>query len=523
LYAVQLKLSFDKELLEAEEITVGSVWKDKDVFKDFSFDNEKGKIKITISLLGKDVGLSASGSLARIKFKGKDGAGIKSEESPWDAVLRLEHEHWKVSDSYAKSIPAVVEPSEVVIKVDDRGKLRVVIELEGREDVKGSPDYSCCEVKIEEKNLSAHTDKDGLVLFEGVRYGDYTVSVKCKLYLSAKTDSKGVKIEPIEETKLKVKLLPGDINNDSKINILDLILIASCFDETKEEHASEHPDKVFPDINKDDVIDIFDLVLAAKNFSKTSEDIKFTIEPSGSGHSGASAKQALTQVKVVKLKVCADGSVYLSNTKGLQGIQLRIKFNPYRCKIKDASKLYEGVQILQGDLFPKDRSFIAENKVDNEEGVIRFSIAALGKALEKDEGMLAKIEFSGKNPSFEVIDLKVSNALGRSIRSVISVESLLPNNTIAGQNFPNPFNPETWIPYQLHKSAKVVIKIYNLSGQLVRTLDLGVKQAGYYDTKETAAYWDGRNTEGKEVPSGIYFYQLFANGKVLTKKMVVLK
>ena len=77
-------------------------------------------------------------------------------------------------------------------------------------------------------------------------------------------------------------------------------------------------------------------------------------------------------------------------------------------------------------------------------------------------------------------------------------------------NFPNPLNPETWIPYQLTEAAHVRIHIYDVAGQLVRMLDLGEQSAGAYLSRQRAAYWDGRNHIGEEVSSGIYFYTLDA-------------
>jgi hypothetical protein len=101
--------------------------------------------------------------------------------------------------------------------------------------------------------------------------------------------------------------------------------------------------------------------------------------------------------------------------------------------------------------------------------------------------------------------------------------SLVPDESELLQNYPNPFNPETWIPYTLSKKAHVIIKIYNISGQLVRVLDLGEKEAGMYVSKGRAAYWDGKNDNGEEVASGVYFYQIHADDYVSTKRMVVIK
>jgi hypothetical protein len=91
------------------------------------------------------------------------------------------------------------------------------------------------------------------------------------------------------------------------------------------------------------------------------------------------------------------------------------------------------------------------------------------------------------------------------------------------QNYPNPFNPETWIPFKLAQDASITINIYDTKGQLVRTVALGNKPAGFYTTKDQAAYWNGRDSFGERVASGVYFYTLQAGEFRATKKMVILK
>ena len=90
-------------------------------------------------------------------------------------------------------------------------------------------------------------------------------------------------------------------------------------------------------------------------------------------------------------------------------------------------------------------------------------------------------------------------------------------------NYPNPFNPETWIPYHLANPSNVTITIYNMPGTVVRQLDLGHQREGYYISKPRAAYWDGRNEIGERVASGVYFYQLQADQLSFLRKMVILK
>ena len=99
----------------------------------------------------------------------------------------------------------------------------------------------------------------------------------------------------------------------------------------------------------------------------------------------------------------------------------------------------------------------------------------------------------------------------------------LPDNTQLLANYPNPFNPETWIPYQLANSSNVDITIYDTRGILIRTLALGHQSAGYYTGRSRAAYWDGRNRLGEKVASGIYFYQLHTGDVSPIRKMVIRK
>jgi flagellar hook assembly protein FlgD len=90
-------------------------------------------------------------------------------------------------------------------------------------------------------------------------------------------------------------------------------------------------------------------------------------------------------------------------------------------------------------------------------------------------------------------------------------------------NFPNPFNPETWIPFALAESGPVTFTIYDVSGRSVRTLHLGALPAAWYDTRDTAAHWDGRNDAGERVVSGVYIAELDAGGAKTRQRMVLRK
>ena len=103
------------------------------------------------------------------------------------------------------------------------------------------------------------------------------------------------------------------------------------------------------------------------------------------------------------------------------------------------------------------------------------------------------------------------------------INTVVPTETMLLPNYPNPFNPETWIPYDLAEDAEVHIHIYNLKGESIRHLSVGFQTAGTYRTRSHAAYWDGRNASGEPVASGIYFYTLQAGNVNTTRQMVIVK
>jgi len=101
--------------------------------------------------------------------------------------------------------------------------------------------------------------------------------------------------------------------------------------------------------------------------------------------------------------------------------------------------------------------------------------------------------------------------------------SMVPKETALLTNYPNPFNPETWIPYHLATDADVTLTIYDVRGVTVRELTLGHQAAGAYENRGRAAYWDGRNQLGEPVTSGVYFYTLTAGDFTATRKLLIIK
>ena len=105
----------------------------------------------------------------------------------------------------------------------------------------------------------------------------------------------------------------------------------------------------------------------------------------------------------------------------------------------------------------------------------------------------------------------------------LNTDLRIPNQTQLLANYPNPFNPETWIPFELSQDTEMTVTIYDVEGKRIRQLALGMVMVGRYTTADQAAYWDGKSETGEPVISGAYFYQLQASDYTETHKMVILK
>ena len=175
--------------------------------------------------------------------------------------------------------------------------------------------------------------------------------------------------------------------------------------------------------------------------------------------------------------------------------------------------------------------------VNNDGEVDVDDILAVIEAVDAAAGAPALTQANIKTGSLQAADVqrwirdaKAANAdpagiaaLERLLTSLNRRDLPVPKETVLLANYPNPFNPETWIPYQLSEAAEVTVTIHASDGKLVRTLEVGQLPAGIYQTKGRAAYWDGRNALNEPVASGVYFYTLTAGDFKATRKMLIRK
>ncbi len=195
-------------------------------------------------------------------------------------------------------------------------------------------------------------------------------------------------------------------------------------------------------------------------------------------------------------------------------------------KIKYDTTVFKAIEVMS----PVSKSYYWKANTGLN-GEVRFAFVN-ASASSKSDGLskldeLLLIEFEtlpnteGKTSPLILEHVQLAESL--SIKKINGFVTVLPGEFRLHQNYPNPFNPETWLPYQLAKDAVVTINIYNIKGQLIRTLTLGNQKAGTYMTRNKAAHWDGKDAVGEAVSSGVYFYHLKAGDFFATRKMVILK
>ncbi len=218
----------------------------------------------------------------------------------------------------------------------------------------------------------------------------------------------------------------------------------------------------------------------------------------------------------------------------LAGWQTDIAFDPALLKVNGASGINEGNFLKQGN----GRTFFQKGTIKNKQGsVTGIKSARISRGGATGAGRLLSIRFTAlANGQGRVVfrNFRAGNSDGQTIPSTLpeitiavgntpAAPPLQPDETALLHNYPNPFNPETWIPYQLAEAAEVTFHIYAANSALVRTLDLGHQPTGIYQYRSRAAYWDGKNEVGEPVASGIYFYTLTAGDFTATRKMLIRK
>ena len=464
----QCDIEFDPNLLEAVEVVEGDFLKEGGAttfFLESTIDNTTGKITgLDAVRLSRD-GVSGTGRLLSVTFKAK---------ATGDTQVTL-------ANLYAGSSKSVAIPlniPEIVITVSDVGSARLYFSIDdipvrvedmftlhlNIADVTNLSGWLCDIVFdptaleaveviegdfLNKSNVSTfflkstidnaagkvtgigavRLSKNGVsdtgklisVTFVAKKLGDTQVAIANLYAGSSDLIAIPMSAPEIVITVEERVFLPGDVNQDGMVNILDLMHVAQYLGED----ASVNP---MSDVNEDGTIGIFDLIIVAQHISDSTAS--------------------------------APGQIANGNNDSATA------------------------DVNHRELSATIRKWITYAQIEND-GSIAFlkGIANLQKFLN----------------------------------------STIPKKTELLPNYPNPFNPETWIPYQLMNPANVTLTIYDVNGNNVRNFVLGYQEAGIYRTRSNAVYWDGKNNIRETVASGVYFYTLTAGNFTATRKMLIRK
>ena len=311
--------------------------------------------------------------------------------------------------------------------------------------------------------------------------------------------------------------LISDLSGDGVVDIQDLVTVALQFGQSGADLAG--------DVNGDGQVNIVDIVTIARDFGLSIE---------------IPAAPALTYVgdaRVVAAARTVVGSdaftldLFLSDVSGgiesLGGYDVELAFDPSLLRL---------VGVDEGDMFDGTGVVFRQTHTDAEAaaGTARLLAVPLTDMARSGNADIGTLRFDVLGSwdaalrSLRIVRADLSDTAARRVHATLTplvrdMRLTADGRTMAGRNYPNPFNPETWIPYQLTDDADVTVRIYNAGGSIVRTLELGIQSAGGHVSRDGAAYWDGSNDVGEKVASGVYFYEFRAGTFSQSGRMVVLK
>jgi hypothetical protein len=326
-------------------------------------------------------------------------------------------------------------------------------------------------------------------------YGEKTVYVKVKNVYGESN---------VLSSKIEYNCNKGDVSGDGDIKPNDALLVlkimAGLMEPTPQQECAA-------DINDDGVINSKDAIIILRKSAGLEAPPNTNIV----------SKINIVTVSLSELYGTVGDSI--TSTLKIDGIQ--------DLAGGDICITYNDLVLRAVGVISSDQNALLVSNI-TQPGIIHISFASSGSL---NNNMLAKILFSILTDKFTPLNFKnvefyssdTHPLSSRIINGVFKSWAIPPKYSALLQNFPNPFNPDTWIPYQLKEGSDVMIRVYSSTGELVRKLALGHKSAGSYLSRDRAAYWDGNNDAGERVANGVYFYSIHANGFTNVKKLIVLK
>jgi len=505
-------------------------------------ENSTSGSQLNYSQFGLIEGNSGQGTIASVKFKALK-EGTVHIQFDFDSQ---NHRETEVSSSEQ---PGSITPNvrSATVDIVNVTSIPVRVPLANRANMSATVFCQIGQGGVASKEEWIPTDSNGDTVWNispPLAPGTYEMFAKEWHYLGRKKTN--VQIPPPQGVTYEwPNLNGGDCDNSNFINLNDFSILAFFFNKAAPPPASIPPPSQpaiawMADIDGSGFINLNDFSILAFNFNKGG-DPPFTIQASPpaviaeAGRNQTAFFQLHPQEKLlstsgnlgVQIGEELEISVIAEQVADLYTYSFEVSYDTSGLKLINQA----GIAATEGDFLKRNTGKTPSLFLTREENTRTLIVA--GSVTGEVAGVFGSGEVARLH--FQIISdapgtISLSNILVNDhtfkqnlLPSQKLVLRAVPRQTAAIRNYPNPFNPETWMPFQLAEDAQVTIQIYNISGELIRSVSLGQKPAGYYVTRSQAAYWDGRNQSGEFVASGVYFYRLQAGKLVAIQKMILLK
>ncbi len=544
LAAFQMDVSFDPAVLEVVQLAQGTFLSDtgKTYWFDPKIDNVRGVIDNFLCGKTDNRGAYGDGILATIVFEavgiGRSSITLQNVKLSDSRGRVIESTLWNGSVTVAESVPPVVSvPRELSISsatIPAGGSTTVQLSIDDAAGLASGDilvKYDARIIEIDEVRGTDLLSNMSLVVSEDV-FGEMRISIAgtqgipsgsgalVEIDLTASADASGTETvlrfdsaEIYDEAGRAIPIgllqngfvtifgIKGDVNNDGKVRSNDAILamrmaVGLMIPTEQQKWAA--------DMNGDGVVRSNDAIIILRM-----------------------AAESVAPGMNVSARVGRNIAITLDEAYGVSGEAIRVPVKVDDARMLaggDISIVYDPAMLRAVGVSSDPDVLLVSNAT--EPGVVRIAFACDKKL---NSHTIAEVQFdllANGVSSLEIQDAELydPDALPL-ICEFIERKSwaMLPKRSALLQNFPNPFNPETWLPYNLVEAADVTIQVYDVQGRLIRALNLGNQPAGFYLGKDKAAYWDGRNEAGENTASGVYFYTIRAGELTATKKMIIAK
>jgi hypothetical protein len=542
LFAASLELEYDVALLEVISTSAGDFLGADTIFFDMS---DSGSVSLAISKKAGSVSASGSGVLATVKFRGleegiagisvnKDTLTLKqSDGNPVPGFDALTTEPLEIFIGYQPVLN--IHPQDNQLKLGDEIKLSATVsdisELFGAsfeikyngnmlEYVNSSPgdfmgedvifldmsDSNSVSIAVSMKSGANPAHGSGVIAditFRAKGVGESEVSYRKETLNLQRLDGTYI---PVAVEDANINVYPGtkgDVNGDGRIRSNDAILAlrfsAGLMLPTDNQ-------KWAADMNEDGKVRSNDAIIILRKAAGLAAPRRGNLISSGGAISlvlsvdhSVSGETVAVKLEVNKPELIAGGDICIA---------------------------YDRWALELVGVYSDNDLLMVKNT--SKPGKLNIAFVCMGE-FNSDKLMDLRFHYTSDVSSpliIENLELYDPNACllnSEKIDGKFVSRAETPKQSALFQNFPNPFNPETWIPYQLGEGAEVLIQIFDASGKLLRQFDLGYKPAGLYLSQERALYWDGKNSLGESLASGVFFYRISAGEFHAVQKMTILK